>query len=85
MDIGNVTFIGLAVITIIGAIKDVAPNLGGNTTRLVALIIGGVIGLIAQIGLLPGVEATLVTGIMAGVAAVGGVTVADRFGTHPES
>lgn len=79
MDIGQVSFIGLVVITIIGAIKDQFPTMKGNTTRLVALVIGGALGLLAQVGFLMGVEATIVTGIMAGVAAVGTVTVVDRI------
>lgn len=82
MDIGQVTFIGLVVITITGALKDKFPKMSGNTTRLAALVIGGIIGLIAQVGWLPGVDATLVTGIMAGVAAVATVTVADRVGVN---
>jgi len=78
MDLGQIGFIGLVVITIVGALKDNFPKMTGNMTRLAALIIGAVIGLIAQFGYLPGIEATVVTGIMAGVAAVGTVTVVDR-------
>jgi hypothetical protein len=80
MDVGQVTFVGLVVITIVGALKDRFPNMTGNTTRLAALVIGGAIGILAQVGFLPGVEATLVSGIMAGVAAVGTITVVDRVG-----
>jgi zinc transporter ZupT len=80
MDIGNVTFVGLVVITIVGALKDAFPTMTNNMTRVAALVIGGIIGLLAQVGLLAGVDATVVTGIMAGVAAVGTVTVADRVG-----
>lgn len=80
MDIGQVTFVGLVVITIIGALKDAFPQITNNMTRLAALLIGGIIGLLAQVGALPGVEGTVVTGIMAGIAAVGTVTVADRIG-----
>lgn len=82
MDIGQVTFIGLVVITIIGALKDAMPNITGNMTRLAALVIGGIIGLLAQVGLLPGIDSTLVTGIMSGIAAVGTITVADRVGIN---
>lgn len=89
MDIGNVGFIGLVVITIVGAIKDAVPNkpdgtspMTGNITRVVALVVGGLLGGLAQAGLLMGVEATIVTGIMAGIAAVGTVTVADRVGIN---
>lgn len=78
MDLAQVGFIGLVVITVVGAIKDRFPDMTGNTTRLTALVIGGVVGLIAQLHFLPGVEATLVTGIMAGVAAVATTTIADR-------
>lgn len=80
MDLGQVTFIGLVVITVVGALKDRFPaSMTGNTTRLAALIVGGALGLIAQVGFLPGVDANLVTGIMAGVAAVATTTVADRI------
>lgn len=82
MDIGEVTFVGLVVITIVGALKDQFPNMTGNMTRLAALVVGGVIGLLAQVGVLPGVDANFVTGIMSGVAAVGTITVADRVGIH---
>lgn len=78
MDIGQVGFIGLVVITVVGALKDSFPQMTGNMTRLVALVVGGIIGLLAQVGLLMGVDATFVTGMMAGVAAVGTVTVVDR-------
>jgi hypothetical protein len=81
MDIGNVGFIGVVVIVAVGALKEKYPAISGNTTRLVALIIGAVIGLISQFGLLPGVSATIVSGVFAGVAAVATVTVADRVGT----
>lgn len=81
MDIGQVGFIGLVVITIVGALKDVFPNMTGNLTRLVALVIGAILGAFGQLGLLMGVEVNIVTGIMAGVAAVGTITVADRIGT----
>lgn len=80
MDIVQVGFIGLVVITVIGAIKDRFPKMTGNTTRLVALVIGGVVGVVAQFGVLPGVEGNIVTGIMAGVAAVATTTIADRVG-----
>lgn len=82
MDLGNLTFIALVVITIVGALKDQFPTMTGNMTRVAALVVGGVLGLLAQANLLPGVDATIVTGIMAGVAAVGGVTIADRVGSN---
>lgn len=82
MDIGNVTFVGLVVITVVGALKDQFPTMTGNMTRLAALIAGAIIGLLSQVGVLPGVEGNVVTGIMAGVAAVGTITVADRVGIN---
>lgn len=82
MDLMQVGFIGLVVIVMVGALKDWVPAITGNTTRLAALVIGGVLGLLAQSGFLPGVDATVVTGIMAGVAAVATTTVADRIASH---
>jgi len=78
MDLGQISFIGLVVVTIVGALKDQFPAMKGNTTRVAALVIGGILGALAQGGFLPGVNATIVTGIMAGIAAVGTVTVIDR-------
>lgn len=82
MDLGQLTFIALAVVTIVGALKDAFPTMTGNVTRLTALIIGAILGLIAQVHLLPGVDATIVTGAMSGVAAIGGVTLLDRVGAN---
>lgn len=80
MDLGQVSFIGLVVVVAVGALKEKYPTISGNTTRLLAIAIGGVLGLIAQLGFLPGVAATLVSGVFAGIAAVATVTVADRVG-----
>lgn len=79
MDLGQVSFVGLIVITIVGALKDWFPTLTGNQTRLVALGIGLVLGLLGQLNLLMGVEVNVVTGIMAAIAAIGTVTVVDRI------
>lgn len=73
-------FVGAAVITVIGALKEVFPTMTGNITRVAAFVVGAIIGLLAQVGALPGVEATVVTGIMSGIAAVATVSVADRVG-----
>lgn len=81
MDIGQVGFVGLVVITLVGAVKDSFPSMTGNQTRLVALVFGFILGLLGQLNLLPGVGVNIVTGIMAGIAAVGTVTVADRIGS----
>lgn len=80
MDFTQITFVGLVVVTVVGALKDQFPTMTANTTRLVALCIGLVLGLLGQVGLLvvPGVTLNVVTGIWAAVAAVGVVTVADR-------
>lgn len=80
MDIANVGFIGVVVIVLVGAIKDAWPTLTGNQTRVVALVIGLILGLLGQVNLLPGVQVDVVTGIMSAVAALATVTVADRVG-----
>jgi hypothetical protein len=79
MDLGNVSFIGLVVITLIGVIKESFPAITGNMTRLVALVIGLVLGLLGQFNLLPDVSVNVVTGIMAAIAAVGTMTAIDRI------
>lgn len=79
MNIGELTFIAVVVVATTGALKDAFPTMTGNATRLVAIVVGGVLGLLAQTGWLPGIDANFVTGALAGVAAIGTVTVADRI------
>lgn len=79
MDVANVGIVGVMVITIVGAIKDTYPLMTGNQTRLVAVIIGALLGLLGQFNLLIGLDVNVVTGILSAVAAVATVTVADRI------
>jgi hypothetical protein len=81
MDIGNIGLVGTVVVVLVGAIKDSYP-LTGNQTRLAALVIGLILGLLGQVGLLPGVTVDVTTGILSAVAAVATVTVADRVGVR---
>ena len=80
MDLGQVGFVGVVVVAVVAAIKDWFPQVTGNQTRLIAIGIGLVLGLLGQNSLIPGVEVNIVTGIMAAVAALGTVTVVDRIG-----
>lgn len=78
MDLGELGFVGVIVVAVVGAFKDQFPLMTGNQTRLVALLTGSILGILGQFGLLPGIELNVVTGIMAAMAAVGTMTAIDR-------
>jgi hypothetical protein len=80
MDFSQIGFVGLVVIVCIDALKEQFPGIKGNLTRLIALVIGGAIGLLFQVGILHGVQIDLIGGVFAGVAAVAGNTLIMRAG-----
>ena len=75
MDLTQVSLVGMMVVVFTDAIKDIFPKIGGNVTRLMALVIGALIGFLAQKGFLPGITIDFVGGIMAGITAVAGHTL----------
>lgn len=81
MDFAQIGITGLIVTTVVGALKEWQPSLSGNQTRLVALVVGGLLGYAGQVGFLPISDLNLLNGIIAGATSVGLVTVADRLGT----
>lgn len=82
MDFIDVGVGAMIVTVVVDAIKEQAPNIKANLTRLIALLVGGGIGALIQYinaNVAPsGIELTLVSGILAGAAAVGINTVATR-------
>lgn len=76
MDVSPVVLIGLIVVTIVEVVKEKVPGVSGNVTRLLALILGGLIGALFQFGVFPGMTGSIVMGIVAGVGAVGTSTLA---------
>lgn len=80
MDLAQVGIVGMVVLVVIDAIKEQYPLIKGNLTRLIALIIGAIIGYMAQTGIIQNLNIDLVGGVFAGVAAVAGNTLAVRAG-----
>lgn len=80
MELGSVGAAGLIVIVIVDALREVFPQISGNVTRLVALVIGFLLGGLSQMGALPELQLTLVSGALAGATAVGVSAVARRVG-----
>ncbi len=85
MNVGEVALASVIIVTIIDAIKDFFPTITGNITRLVAMALGAVLGGLAQAGFLPVPDLNLVTGIMSGLAAVGGHTLLSNMGKAKSS
>lgn len=70
--------VGLMIIAVVEAIKDtIEPKykLTGNQTRLVALVLGGIVGGFHLFGL------TVEMGLAAGITAVGGHTLVSAVAT----
>ena len=80
MDAGQVSVSALIVMTVVGAVKDQWPTITGNQTRLLAVVIGGVLGYLSQAGYIPLPGVDLVEGIISGAAAVGVHTAARAIG-----
>ena len=74
--VSTVAFIGLAIIAVTEAIKQVAPGVNGAVTIVVSVLVGIVIALID--GLLGLPDITIAEGIMAALSASGVVTVAKK-------
>lgn len=70
----------LVVVTVVDAVKDFFPQLTANQTRLVALVVGGILGFAASFNFLPLPGMNVVTGAVAGAIAAGGVAVVKKVG-----
>ena len=64
--------VSAGIIAVVRAIKEVIPTVNGVVTILVAVVLGGLAGYFNIQGL------DLVSGVIAGLGAVGVTTVADR-------
>lgn len=80
MDLGQVGFVSLVVIVITDVVKEQLPDIKGNITRLIAIVIGGGLGIMSTTGIIPGLNIDVVGGVLAGVAAVAGNTLVTRVG-----
>ena len=82
MNLSSVGVISLVVVVVVDALKDQFPKLTGNVTRLVALVVGGVLGYGASVGYLPLAGMDIVTGAVAGAIAAGGISVVNKVGNE---
>lgn len=69
----NSVTVSAAIIAVVAFIKQHFPLVKGWFTMIVAVVLGGLAGFFHLEGL------DLVTGVMAGLMAVGGMTAADRI------
>lgn len=77
--LSSVVIVGLIVVGVVDAIKDLAPKVNGFVTVIVAALVGALWALIdAQLGFTP--DLTIAQGISAGLVASGAVGVAKRIG-----
>lgn len=74
--ISTVAFIGLAIVAVTQAVKEVAPGVHGAVTICVAVLLGVVVGLVDTLIGLPNI--TVAEGIMAALTGSGVVTVAKK-------
>jgi len=65
--------VSAGIIAVVRTIKEVVPTVSGVVTILVAVVLGGLAGYFNIQGL------DLVSGVIAGLGAVGVTTVADRI------
>lgn len=72
----NSVTVSAGIIAVVAFIKQHFPQVKGWVTMVIAVVLGGVAGFFHLEGL------DLTSGIMAGLTAVAGVTVADRIGTN---
>lgn len=74
----SVVFIGLIVVAVVDAVKDLAPKVQGSVTVLVAGLVGLLVAAVdTHIGLN---DIPLAVGFATGLAAAGGVGIAKRIG-----
>lgn len=66
--------VALAIVAIVQRVKESYPAVNGLMTMLLAMALGAVAGYFHLEGL------DLASGVMTGIGAVGGVTVAQKFG-----
>jgi len=80
MDLAELSIIALIVVVCTDALKESFPQIKQNLTRLIALLIGAVLGYLAQVGILPIPDTTVITGLVSGALAVGTHSIASRMG-----
>lgn len=80
MNIAEIGIIALIVVVCTDALKEAWPLITGNMTRLIALVLGGILGYLAQVGILPITDTTVITGMVSGVVAVGGHSLFSQVG-----
>lgn len=68
----EVITVAAAIIAIVQRVKESYPAVNGLMTMLLAMLLGGIAGLLHIEGL------SIVQGVLVGIAAVGGVTVAQK-------
>lgn len=77
--LSSVVVVGLIVVGVVDAIKDLAPKVQGFVTVLVAALVGALWAVVdGHLGFVP--DLTLAQGISAGLVASGAVGVAKRIG-----
>lgn len=77
--LSSIAIVGLIVVAVVDAIKDLAPKVHGFVTILVAAGVGALWALVdGGFGFVP--DLTVAQGISAGLAAAGTVGIAKRIG-----
>lgn len=76
--LSSIVIVGLIVVGVVDAIKDLAPKVNGFVTVLVAALVGLLWALIdGHLGFVP--DLTMAQGISAGLSAAGAVGIAKKI------
>lgn len=76
--LSSIVIVGLIVVGVVDAIKDLAPKVNGFVTVLVAALVGLLWALIdGHLGFVP--DLTIAQGISAGLSAAGAVGIAKKI------
>lgn len=75
--LSSVVVVGLVVVGVVDAVKDLSPKVHGFVTVIVAALVGALWALVdAQLGFVP--DLTVAQGITAGLSAAGVVGIAKK-------
>lgn len=75
--LSSVVVVGLVVVGVVDAVKDLSPKVHGFVTVIVAALVGALWALVdAQLGFVP--DLTVAQGITAGLVASGAVGIAKK-------